>query len=178
MIICAGRTETFDFTEPIGVGLVESAINLTKLIVSKKPDSLVFIGSAGSYGELLPMELVVSYEATNIEHSSIDGNSYSPLELREKSLVTPKNQKTVVINSSNYITTSGETSKELLKLGVDAENMEYYSILRTAREFAIPAFGVFIITNYCIKNAHEAYMQNLPTAKQLLIDYCKKELKI
>ncbi len=51
MIICAGRNETFKFAESIGVGLIESAINLTKLCLINKPDSLLFIGSAGSYGE-------------------------------------------------------------------------------------------------------------------------------
>ncbi|MDD4855510.1 MAG: purine-nucleoside phosphorylase, partial [Sulfuricurvum sp.] len=31
MIVCAGNNETFDFALPIGVGLVESAMNLTRL---------------------------------------------------------------------------------------------------------------------------------------------------
>ncbi|MCI0500930.1 MAG: purine-nucleoside phosphorylase, partial [Epsilonproteobacteria bacterium] len=31
MIVCAGRSETFDFAIPVGVGLIESAINLTRL---------------------------------------------------------------------------------------------------------------------------------------------------
>jgi nucleoside phosphorylase len=178
MIVCAGRTELFDFAMPIGVGLVESAINLTKLIVAKKPEELVFIGSAGSYGELLLGELALSHEAVNIEHSVISESAYSPIELREKSSF-PSSDKygKIVINSSNYITTSNETSKKLLELGADAENMEFYSVLRTAREFGILAFGVFVITNYCNKDAHMTYLQNLPSAKQLLIDYCKKELK-
>ena len=31
MIICAGRNETFPFAQAMGVGLIESAINLTRL---------------------------------------------------------------------------------------------------------------------------------------------------
>jgi nucleoside phosphorylase len=179
MIICAGQTEVFDFAEPVGVGLVESAVNLTKLIVSRKPEELAFIGSAGSYGGLDILELVLSCEAVNIEHSAVYKSGYSPLELRESTFLPPKQgRKTVVINSSNYITTSAETSRKLSFLGVDAENMEFYSILRTAREFGIPVFGVFVVTNYCNKDAHQEYLQNLPAAKRLLIDYCKKELKI
>jgi hypothetical protein len=30
MILCAGNNETFDFAIPIGVGLIDSAINLTR----------------------------------------------------------------------------------------------------------------------------------------------------
>ncbi|MGB0990797.1 MAG: purine-nucleoside phosphorylase, partial [Halarcobacter sp.] len=45
MIICAGRNETFQFAETIGVGLVESAINLTRTCLFNKPDYFLFIGS-------------------------------------------------------------------------------------------------------------------------------------
>ena len=51
MIVCAGRNETFPFAQTIGVGLIESAINLTRLCLFDKPEYLLFIGSAGSYGE-------------------------------------------------------------------------------------------------------------------------------
>lgn len=30
MIICAGNSETFDFATPMGVGLIEMTINLTR----------------------------------------------------------------------------------------------------------------------------------------------------
>ena len=50
MIISAGNKEIFDFATPIGVGLIESSINLTRLCLFNKPDFLIFIGSAGSYG--------------------------------------------------------------------------------------------------------------------------------
>jgi len=51
MIICAGNNETFKFAEPMGVGLIDSAINLTRRCLFDKPDYLLFIGSAGSYGK-------------------------------------------------------------------------------------------------------------------------------
>ena len=50
MIISAGNEEVFNFATPIGVGLIDSAINLTRLCLFDKPDFLIFIGSAGSYG--------------------------------------------------------------------------------------------------------------------------------
>ncbi len=50
MIICAGNNETFDFAEPMGVGLIDTAINLTRLCLFDKPEFLLFVGTAGSYG--------------------------------------------------------------------------------------------------------------------------------
>ncbi len=80
MIICAGRNETFDFAESIGVGLIESAIKLTRLCLFKKPDSLIFVGSAGSYGENKIFDIVESKNAANIELSFLLNDSYTPLE--------------------------------------------------------------------------------------------------
>ena len=41
MIICAGRNETFPFAQTIGVGLIESAINLTRICLFNKPEYLL-----------------------------------------------------------------------------------------------------------------------------------------
>ena len=49
MILSAGREEIFSFATPIGIGLVETAINLTRLSLLDRPKSIIFIGSAGSY---------------------------------------------------------------------------------------------------------------------------------
>lgn len=69
MIICAGRNEVFNFAKPMGVGMVESAINLTRQCLFDKPDYILFIGSAGSYGNYKPFDIVESTSAANIELS-------------------------------------------------------------------------------------------------------------
>jgi len=179
MIVCAGRTEVFDFATTIGVGLIESAINLTRLVLEQNPSEIVFIGSCGSFGGLEPLEIITSCEAANVEHSALSESAYSPLELQEKSKnIQSDLDSNVIINSSNYITTSQDMAKKLATHGMDAENMEFYSVLRTAREFGVHAYGVFVVTNYCDENAHADYLKNLPQAKKILEDYCKKELKI
>ena len=50
MIICAGNNETFSFATAMGVALVEMSMNLTRLCMFDKPEFLLFIGTAGSYG--------------------------------------------------------------------------------------------------------------------------------
>ena len=70
MIYCAGKIESFAFAKSIGVGLVESAINLTQSVLFDKPDEIVFVGTCGSYSTAIPLlEVFESYGASNIELS-------------------------------------------------------------------------------------------------------------
>ncbi|MBD3792531.1 MAG: purine-nucleoside phosphorylase [Campylobacterales bacterium] len=80
MIICAGKIETFNFATPVGIGLTDVSINLTKLCMEKKPEFLLFIGSAGSYGEKKIFEIIESRSACNIENSFLDRDSYTPID--------------------------------------------------------------------------------------------------
>ena len=172
MIVCAGKTEQFDFAHPIGVGLIESAMNLTRLCLFDKPEFLLFIGSAGSYGEYEPFEIVQSRGATQIELSFLDKHSYTPIE----NVITSEGLNVsheTLINSSNYITTSNKYWPQMQKLQIGAENMEFFALMQVAKEFAIPAGGIFIITNYCDENAHEAYRNNYKKAMQKLADHIR-----
>ncbi|MEO1924021.1 MAG: purine-nucleoside phosphorylase [Nautiliaceae bacterium] len=172
MIISAGNEEVFDFALPIGIGLIESAINLTRLCLFEKPEFLIFIGSAGSYGKLKIFDIVESKSASNIEHCFLKKECYSPLD---NIISIGDVSRETVINSSNYITTSKLISKAYLHLGIEAENMEFYSVLKVAKEFQIPVKGIFIITNYCDENAHKDYMQNIKKAKEKLIKYLENK---
>ena len=164
-IISAGNRETFNFATPIGVGLIESAINLTRLILFDKPDYLIFIGSAGSYGKFKIFDIVKSQASSNIENCFLQKKCYTPIDNIIKLSDSP------IVNSSNYITTDEIISKAYLELGIDLENMEFFSIMRVAKEFNIPVFGVFVVTNYCDKYAHKNYLKNIKKAKELLIEY-------
>lgn len=175
MIICAGNNETFDFAQPIGVGLIETAMNLTRLCLFDKPEFLLFVGSAGSYGENNIFDIIESKTAANIELAFLSNDAYTPLDNVVTTNVT--NVKDIIVNSSNYITTNKELSKKFLKLGVGIENMEYFSVLRIAQEFNIPAGGVFCITNYTDKNAHEDFLKNHTQAKKLLALHVKKRIQ-
>lgn len=171
MIVSAGKTEIFDFATPIGVGLVDSSINLTKLLHDKKPKEIVFVGSAGSYGELSVFELFLSFKAVNIEQSKLDNKAYTPLDQSIISLSKKIDKKAPVVNCSNYITTDENSARQFLKIGLDAENMEFFSVLSVAKSFGIPAYGAFVITNYCEAGAHDEYMKNIKTAKEILSNF-------
>ncbi len=176
MIICAGNNETFDFATPMGVGLIESTINLTRLCLFDKPEFLLFIGSAGSYGEHKIFDIIESKTASNIELGFLSGDAYTPLD-NVISTNIDQTKRDVIVNSSNYISTNEELTKKFLKLGIGIENMEFFAVLKVAQEFDIPAGGVFCITNYTNKNAHEDFLKNHKKAKEILELHVKKRIK-
>ena len=183
MIVCAGNIESFEFATSIGIGLIESAMNLTRLCLFDKPEFLIFIGSAGSYGKYKPFDIVESSIASNIENSFLTGGSYTPLD----NVIQAYNDDNVsreakdIVNSSNYITTDEELSSSYQKHNIELENMEFFSVLKIAQEFKIPVLGIFVVTNYCNKSAHKDFLANHQKAKYLLSEYMLekyKELKL
>ena len=173
MIICAGNIEQFPFATPIGIGLVDSAINLSRLILMSPPQYLVFVGTAGSYGKKEIFDIVESRVASNIEHSFLNKTAYTPID----NVVSASENvsRETIVNSSNYITASKELSKRYLSLNIDLENMEFFSVLKVAQEFNIPVAGIFVVTNYCYESAHEEFKKNHSNAMQLLDQYLRKK---
>ena len=176
MIICAGNNETFDFATPMGVGMIETAMNLTRLCLFDKPEFLLFVGSAGSYGEANIFDIIESKTASNIELSFLNNDAYTPLD-NVISTNIDKTVKDVIVNSSNYISTNVKLTNKFLNFGVGIENMEFFAVLKIAQEFNIPAGGVFCITNYTNEDAHKDFIKNHEKAKELLTLHVKKRIK-
>jgi len=175
MIICAGNSENFSFATPMGVGLIETAMNLTRLCLFDKPEFLLFVGTAGSYGDAKIFEIIESKTAANIELAFLEKNAYTPLENVISTNTT--NKQGIIVNSSNYISTNAELTKKFLSFGVGIENMEFFSVLAVAKKFDIPAGGVFCITNYTNENAHADFLANHAKAKELLEEHVKRRIK-
>ena len=175
MIICAGNNETFNFAQPMGVGLVETAMNLTRLCLFDKPEFLLFVGSAGSYGDAKIFDIIESKTAANIELAFLSNNAYTPIDNVVSTNTT--NVKDIVVNSSNYISTNETLTKNFLKFGVGIENMEFFAVLKIAEEFNIPAGGVFCVTNYTNASAHDDFLKNHDKAKELLDEHVKRRIK-
>jgi len=172
MVICAGESEQFDFALPVGIGMTDVAINLTRLCLSQKPKFLLFVGTAGSYGEKKVFDIIESKIAANIENSFFKGGSYTPID----NMVSTSEDvsRETIVNSSNYITTDKSIGKAYLSKNIHLENMEYYAVLKVAKSFDIPAAGVFIVTNYCDANAHKDFMKNHKEAMLRLTKYMKE----
>jgi nucleoside phosphorylase len=177
MIVSAGNNETFPFATSIGIGLVESAMNLTRLCLFDKPDYIIFIGSAGSYGNHNIYDIVESSSAANIELSFLENNSYTPIDNVLK-CEDPKFNHDTIVNSSNYITTNEKLGKELLQYDIGIENMEFYSVVKIAQEFEIDVKGIFVITNKTNQDANKDFISNHSKALDTLVSYLEKKKMI
>lgn len=175
LFVSAGNGEEFSFAKPMGVGLVNMAINLTSYLTTAKrtPDFLLFIGTAGSYGKATIFDIIESKMASQIELSFLEKRSYTPLE----NLIT-SGESRAIVNSSNYITTDFQLSKKFLPLNIHLENMEFFSFLQVAKRFNIPASGVFIVTNFTNSDAHEDFLRNRFEAMRRLERYVRERFKI
>ena len=172
MIVCAGKSESFEFARPIGIGMLEVSINLTKLCIETPPEFILFVGSAGSYGKKKIFEIIESNTATNIENSFFTGGSYTILD---NMVSTAENvSRETLVNSSNYITTDEKYSKHYLSKNIHLENMEFFAILKVAQRFGIRAGGIFVVTNYCDANAHDDFIKNHKEAMSKLTEYIQK----
>ena len=171
LIVCAGEMESFQFATTIGIGMVEPAINLTKILLNLKqlPKKIIFIGSCGIYGNENLLKIYQSSLAFNYEISVIMGFSYTPIKINLPNV----SQKTILINSSNFITNSAEISKKFKNLGFTAENMEAYSVRCVANLFKIDFECILCSTNYCNENAHDDFIKNYPQAKEIITKYLK-----
>ena len=175
MFICAGESESFDFAKPMGIGMIDMAMNLSRYLENEKPPFLMFVGTAGAYGKHNIFDILHSKTATNIENSFFNANAYTPIE--NMISVAEDISDEVFVNSSNYITTDRRLSKLYLDKGISIENMEFFAVLRVAKEFNIPVGGVFIVTNYCNENAHRDFMRNHKEAMLRLTTYIKEPLR-
>ncbi|WP_457592447.1 phosphorylase family protein [Hydrogenimonas sp.] len=187
MIICAGNNETFPFATPIGIGLCESASNLTRLLLMQPPEFLLFIGSAGTYGKHDIFDIVESKAACQIELSYLQKKSYTPLQ--NNLIVSDENvsretpvcalsskEKPSIVNSSNYISTDIQLAEKLNRLGIGLENMEFYSVMLVAQNFGIPCGGIFVITNRCDEHAHTDFLKNHERAMYTLVKYLQTKV--
>jgi nucleoside phosphorylase len=174
MIYCAGESESFTFAKPIGIGMIDVSMNLTQICIEKPPAFILFVGTAGSYGEKNIFDIIESKTATNIENSFFGGGSYTPID----NMITTSEDvsRETMVNSSNYITTDAKCAKHYIAQNIHLENMEFFAVLKVAEKFSIPAAGIFIVTNYCDENAHETFKQNHAEAMMRLTEYMSKKV--
>ncbi|MEE3776574.1 purine-nucleoside phosphorylase [Campylobacter sp. CX2-4080-23] len=173
LIVCAGAMESFEFAKSIGIGMVEPAINLTKILLNSNrlPKKIIFIGSCGLYGDEKLLEIYKSTQACNYEIAGIMGLGYTPIDMK----IAKVSQETNIINSSNFITNSKDISIKFKNLGFMAENMEAYAIWCVAMKFNIDFELILCATNYCDENAHNDFIKNYPKAKENITKYLKSE---
>ena len=170
MVVCAGRGEEFSFAQMIGVGLIESAINLTRICLTQKVDEIVFVGSAGAYDECTKvLDIFCATQATQIESASLTHDAYTPISHRiesPKPIYCDVSYETMIVNSSNYITTDSTIAQRFSELGLGLENMEFFAVMEVARYFGIRCLGIICVSNHCNANAHRDFLRNAKAVRE------------
>jgi len=194
MFVCAGSFETFAFATPVGVGLMEVAIRLAQVCETKRPEKLIFVGTAGTYGIHDIFDIVESHTAAHIESCALMGRCYTPIDpivgwrkegfwrksLQDVSRETVLNgekdiahdvSRETIVNSSEYITTDTSVWQTMQRHGMTLENMEFYAVMSVAQHYNIPAHGIFVVTNRCDTDAHKDFIRHHSEAMRRLTSY-------
>ncbi|AJC87034.1 phosphorylase family protein [Campylobacter insulaenigrae] len=168
LIVCAGGNEQFEFAQSIGIGIVNSAFNLGKILSQQKVDKIIFIGTCGIYQDGNIFDIYESTNACNIEYAYFFETFYTPIN---NTINLNVSCETTIVNSSNYICSDKNIAKKYAQLGIKIENMEAYSILTCAKNFGIDAVCYLCATNFCDENAHKYFINNHNKAKEKLISF-------
>lgn len=167
LIVCAGGNEEFEFAQNIGIGLINSAFNLGKILSKTSAKQIIFIGTCGIYKDGEILDIYESSCASNIEYSNFFDGFYTPIE--NKIILNVSHE--TIINSSNYICKDKTIAQKYAQLGLSIENMEAYSVLSCAKNHNIDAICYLCATNFCNEFAHEDFLKNHKFAKEKLKNY-------
>lgn len=183
-----------------GVGMLASAVSLTRVVQEEKPDLLIQLGIAGTFDEKLALGKVVCIRDESLGDLGVqeDGkwkdifdlklekSSYPPFERRklpnqwlsEYNLLKLPEVSAVTINE---ITTSEDRKQQILrKYEAVTESMEGAALHYVCRNFNIPFIQMRAISNYIgerdkTKWEIKASIENI---NQALIKYLEKLYKL
>ena len=128
-----------------GVGAIQAAAAAAKAIAELRPDVIISIGSAGSFGKL---ELGKSYSFGSVVSGDQDLTAYrlpkgatlGPGRETVSALSLDKASPYVLISSCRFA--GGPSAIE-----ADAADMEAYGVAMAARQYGIPCYAVKVMTD-------------------------------
>jgi adenosylhomocysteine nucleosidase len=137
----------------IGVGILQAAMNITKLLERAKyrndlPELILNIGSAGSN----KFERGDIYQISSASYRDMDASPFGfekgkiPFSDKESvlQLHTPLNniKKATISSGSNVIDVNGTTGKSYKDIKEDMVDMETYALAWVASDYNIPVIGL------------------------------------
>lgn len=183
-----------------GVGMLASAVALTRLVNDEKPDLLVQVGIAGSFDPSIPLGKVIcirdeSLGDTGVEEEGkwkdifdlkLEKSSYPPYEKRKLpnqwlstyNLLKLPELGAVTINE---VTTRPERALQLAKKYEAAiESMEGAALHYVARQFNIPFIQMRAISNYISERDKSKWEISLAieNLNQAILKYLDKLYKL
>ncbi len=163
----------------LGIGFLEAALQLNKILQDANYSRIIFLGTAGAYSQQLKIGDIVSVSSVALlNYLTVEAKGYLPQEYEVYESSTINNQKPAIYAnclSSLEITKSEALSKKIINSSLFAldhlplvENMELYGIARIASEHNIPWSALLGVTNYTNANAHQDWKTNHETVSEKL----------
>ena len=136
-----------------GVGMVNTAIYLTKELVKKKYDLVINMGVAGSFSKELKNGDVVEVVEDNFSEIGFENNlefsKFTDFDVKTKYLnssrTSLKKVRAITVNTvhGNKVTISEIVKRE----GTEIESMEGASVFKVCEEFNVPCMQIRAISN-------------------------------
>lgn len=166
----------------LGIGFLDSALNLEKLICSNTITEIVFIGTAGSYNKALSIGEIVSINSTAaLNLGAVLGLAYVAGKQESFELEVFKDFKPAKCFSSLEISREEIIAEKLIaQNSADkflVENMELYGVAAVAAKNKIPLKSLLGITNYINPNAHEDWKANNLSVSEKLCVIVRNEMR-
>jgi len=183
-----------------GVGMLATAVSLTKLVLDEKPDLIIQAGIAGSFDTTVPLgKVIIVNEETigdlgveedgkwkDVFDLKLEKSSYPPFERRKlpNPWLTRFNLlKLPEVNSItvNEVSTNNERIQQLIKKYNPAiESMEGAALHYVCRQANIPFVQIRAVSNYIGERnkANWKMKEAIDNLNQVLIKYIDKLYKI
>jgi futalosine hydrolase len=136
-----------------GVGMVNTAINLTKELMKKKYDLVINMGVAGSFSDELKNGDVVEVVEDNFSEIGFENNlefsKFTDFDLKTKYLNNSRTSlKKVRAITVNTVHGKNETISAIMKReSSEIESMEGASVFKVCEEMKIPCVQIRSISN-------------------------------
>lgn len=171
-----------------GVGLIDSAINTSKILNNKNYDGVIFIGSSGTSNKKINLlDIVVSKEVFLASPTKTTA-SYIPKILKNKFTATKdwlKLAESTSLHASQSFYSPIEITKSkslanifLKKYAASCENLELFSIAATASCYNVKWIAISCITNYIGKESHTQWLKNKKNAARLSSKFLEEFLSL
>ena len=136
-----------------GVGMVNTAVSLTKELVSNKYDLIINMGVAGAFSEDLVNGCVVEVIEDNFSEIGFENDlefmQFTDFDIQTRFYSSPRtNLKQVRAITVNTVHGNNDTISEIVKREkADIETMEGASVFKVCEEFNIPCLQIRSISN-------------------------------
>ena len=160
--------------EPAGIGAVDAAAGAAQAIARTRPRLIVFVGTAGSYGESPPVgavtvarRILLASTAVLRDEAYLPGPM--PHELTADAGLRRALRRAGRVHGADVATTLGITKRRSLATrlgatGATVENLEAFAVARAAARAELPFAAVLGIANRVGPQAHREWRANAAMA--------------